>query len=187
MHARICKFGMAALVVLAFASACEDADTQMGPQVTTAPSPFVGRLVSVEPTAIVPEFLPTSSCRTFQPFRTRFDLSLRTEREFFLHRLGFVFRDRFGGHAFPTPALPAATTGIAGRALPLTQPTSSAVPIPGSLPFHGALVTPPRGTIGLLLNFDCGIRTPGRLLIDVETADRDGVTTVSQITVAIGD
>ena len=186
MHARICKFASTALVLFAIgASACEDTHTAINP-VVTRPSRFESRLVSVEPAAIAPEFISSSSCRTLPAFRTRFNLFVHAERELFLHRLGFAFQDRFGGRTVPTPVLTSITGGTMGRAVPLSPPTSPSVPIPGSLPFNGAIVSPPFSTVGLLLNFDCGIRADGTLLIDVETADRDGGTSVSQVAVSVG-
>ena len=165
-----------ALVVLAIAAlACEDSSTAVrtGP---TGAGRLESRLVSVEPAALVPEFLPKQSCNGRPPFQTRFDLFVHAERDLFLRQLRFEFRDRSGGRVLPL-AIP--TT------VPVSPPTSPAVPVPGMLPFHGMVVSPLR-PVGLILSFDCGVLPEGTLFLDVETADRDGASAVSHVRVPIG-
>lgn len=174
MNLRISAFARAVIVGLSIgASACEDSSTMLrtGP---TAAAPFQARLVSVEPATIVPEFLPSPLCRTLPPFRTQFNLAVHTDRNLFLRRFRFELRDPSGRRALPL-AVP--------TSVPLAMPTSPAVPIPGTLPFHGAAVSPPFSIIGLLLTFDCGIPAEGTLFIDVETADQDGIPDVSRVSV----
>jgi hypothetical protein len=185
MHARISTFVLAVLVVLAMGiTACED-NGPVGARVS-GPSPFQARLVSVEPAAVVPEFLTSPSCRTLPPFRTGFDLFVHAQRNLFLRRLGFDFRDRSGRRVLPT-VFPTFITGVtAGSSTPVPMPTSLPVPIPGTLPFHGAVVSPPFSRIGLVLTFECGVPANGTLFITVETADDNGATDVSQASVRIG-
>jgi hypothetical protein len=178
MYVPLATFAPALVVLSIAASACEDSSTA----VRTGPSGTVrleSRLVSVEPAALVPEFLPRQLCSGRPPFQTRFNLFVHTERDLFLRQLRFEFRDRSGGRVLPL-AIP--TT------VPLSPPTSHAVPVPvpGMLPFHGMVVSPPVRPLGLILNFDCDVLPEGTLFIDVETADSDGASAVSQVRVPIG-
>jgi hypothetical protein len=186
MHVRVSTFAPAVFVLLSLAaSACEDNDAVLRAGMNT-PSPIRAHLITVEPVAIVPEFLPSPFCRSLPPFRTRFNLIVRAERDLFLRRFGFAFRDRLGGRALPT-AIP---TSFAGAGMPVSppvpMPSASAIPVPGTLPFHGVMLSRDVNTVGLLLNFDCGVPPEGTLFIDVETADRDGVQDVSHVSVRIG-
>ena len=167
MHVRVSIFA-SALLVLLIVSACEDSNGVSQPG-TTRPSPFRSQLVSVEPAAIIPQFVRNTSCLTFPPFQTRFNLLLRTDRDLFVQRFRFAFRDRFGGRALPVPI-----------------PTSPAVPIPEELPFHGTLVSPPFSRFDFLLNFNCGVPADGTLSIEVETTDREGNADIATVSVRVG-
>ena len=186
MHIRVSTVAPAFLVALSLnASGCDDNGTALQTGLN-APSPFQARLVSVEPSVIAPELLASSSCVVLPSFRTRFGLVVRTDRDVFLRQLRFEFLDRTGRRSLPT-AIPTSITGASGRSsMPVSIPTSPAIPIPGTLPFHGVTVSPPFSTLELLLQFACGVPAEGTLLISVDTADRDGVVDVSQVSVRVG-
>jgi hypothetical protein len=185
MHAPISALAPLILVVLALSlSACDD----NGATLQSGPTPRGGLqnvLVYAAPAVIAPEFLPGIGCSAFPPFRTSFNLFVRSERAVFLRRLGFELRDRSGGRALPLATV--TSLAPAGQAsLPLAVPTSSPVPIPGTLPFHGVEMSQPF-TAGLALQFGCGVPARGTLFIEVETADRDGVPALSHLSVDVGD
>jgi hypothetical protein len=162
MYPRVSAFAVALVIVLSISlSACEDRPAMLGTSPTAAASRFESRLISVEPARIAPELLPNPFCREFPPFQMRFDLVFHTERDLVLRQLRFEFLDRSGG-----------------RMVPRAIPTSPAVPIPGTRPFQG--------TVGLVLNFGCGVPAEGTLFIDVETADHEGVVEVSHLRVRVG-
>jgi hypothetical protein len=191
MHARICKFASLACVALSIgASGCEDSSSgsstaiHVGP---TGPSSVQSRSVSVEPRRLAPDFVSQSRCVSLPPFRTRFNLFVNADRDFFLRRIGFEFRDRSGRRALPIALLTFITGGTVGRSIPVPIPTSPAIPIPGVLPFNGAPMSAPLSTLGLTLNFDCGVRADGTLFLEVETADLDGVADVLRVDVPIAD
>jgi hypothetical protein len=183
MHAPISAFSPAVVLVLSIgASACEDSSAALQAGFS-APSPFQSRLVSVEPGTLHPEFLASPHCRTLPPFRTRFNLFLHADRALALRALRFDFLDHAGRRALPI-AIPGFFTAPNGtRAMPITIPSSPAIPVPGTLPFHGAL-SPGVHTLGLQLNFDCGVPAKGTLFINVESENGDGVA-VSRVSVRV--
>lgn len=112
MHVRISAFASAVVVVLSLgAVGCDDNNlNDAPPRLVTAPSLFQSRFVSVQPAAVRPEFVSGLSCRGLRPFRTRFNLFVHADRDFFLRGVNFEFRDRAGGRALPLP-IPTTVTG----------------------------------------------------------------------------
>lgn len=185
MHAWIPTFTPAVVVVLVLgATGCGDNHAATLNARLNGPSPLQAQLASVEPAIVTPEFLPGPLCGGLRPFRTRFDLFLRADRDLFLRGLRFEFRDRNGGRALPLPVLVTLPTVPGPVPLPLT--TSLPNPIPGSLPFHGVAIPPVASVLGILLNFDCGVRAEGTLSIGVEVTARDGGQEVSHVMVRVG-
>jgi hypothetical protein len=184
MHAPVSA--LAVIVALsAGAAGCDDTNgaAQAG---LAGPSPFQSRLMSTEPAALAPEFLPGPACRGLRPFRTRFNLFVHADRDLVLHGLQFDFRDRNGGRAHPLPVPTTVTGPTIPNSVPLTLPSSAPIPIPGTLPFNGVMVSPGVKGFGLVLNFDCGVTPDGTLSIGVETTDRDGARQVSHMSVRVG-
>jgi hypothetical protein len=184
MHVRVSTFAPATLVLAIAAAACEDGNSVLrtGP---TRPAPLQSQLLSVEPALLTPEFLPGPSCRGFAPFQLRFNLVLRADRQFGLERIRFGFRDRSGGRTVPI-VVPSVLPDPGGRALPITIPTTPAVPVPGALPVHGTTVSPPFGTLGLLVSLGCGVPPVGTLLIDADTIDPDGRSDTARVSATVG-
>ena len=186
MHVRLSA--SAVVVALSFAAgACDDnnraAELKAG---LVGPSTLRTRLLSVEPSALSPEFLAGPSCRGFRPFRTRFNLFVHVDRDLFLRGVRFDFRDRFDGRAHPLP-IPTTVTGpTTPNAVPLALPSSVPIPIPGTLMFNGVMVSPGIRALGFLLNFECGVPPDGRLSISVETVDAEGTADISEVSVPIG-
>ena len=180
MHVRTSILASAFLVVLSLTGACERSDSGATLQVgMTGPSAVQADVLSVEPSVLAPEFLASSFCPALPPFRTRFNLVFRTERDLLLRQLRFEFLDRASRRVLPaaTP-IPSST--------PRSIPASPPIPIPGTLPFHGVTLSGGVSALGLLLEFGCGITPEGTLFIDVETADDDGAPAVSHVMVRVG-
>ncbi len=187
MHVRLSPFASVVLVVLSVGAAgCDDnSRNDAPPRLVTAPSPSQPGSVSVRPAAVRPEFLSGPSCRGFRPFRTRFNLFIHADRDFFLRGLGFEFRDRSGGRALPLP-IPTTVTGpTIPNALPVALPSAAPIPIPGTLPFNGVMFGSGIHGLGLALDFECGVAAEGMLSISVDTADRGGAHDVSHVNVPV--
>jgi len=187
MHARLSALALAIVVVLSVgASGCDDNNGGAAHARLTGPSPFQSRLVSVQPATLRPEFLSDRSCLGLRPFRTRFNLFVQADRDFSMRGLGFEFRDRAGGRALPLP-IPTTVTGpTIPNAVPVALPSSAPIPIPGTLPFNGVMFSSGIHSLGLVLNFDCGVPAEGTLSISVNTTDQDGARDVSHVTVPVG-
>jgi hypothetical protein len=165
MHVRLSRLAPAVLAALTLGvSACEDSSTILTATMS-GPSRFDTHRFAVEPSVIAPEFLAGSSCRSMRPFHLRFNFFVQSNRQLFLRGLRFQLIDRSGGRALPVPI-----------------PTSPAVATPGQLQFHGVETGNP---LGLTLKFDCGVFPTGTLLIDADTADDDGITTTSRMSVTV--
>jgi hypothetical protein len=184
MDARICKyasaFGLSA--ALGMAGCVKDGvftDHVMTPS-TLMPAPV--KVITVEPAAVVPVFLPTPFCGTLPPFQTGFTLVFRVDQELFVSGFGFEFLDAFGVRSVP---ILISTSTTSAPMVPVPLPTSSPIPIPGVLPFSGLIMSPGSShTLPMLLQFGCGVPASGTLVVSVNTASR-GTADVTRVSVRI--
>lgn len=172
------------LVLFSASSACEATNTH-----GTAPSK-VGSggpeavALSVQPSALRPEFLVDRSCTKARPFGTRVivvvgggDVSVRSIR--------FRFRDRSGTHVFPrVMSIPGADPMTATMpAILSSMPAISGIaplPSPSPVPVRGSSQFP------FFLGFECGILAHGELMIVVDMKGPHAMLT-SEVRARIGD
>jgi hypothetical protein len=189
MHSRACIFAPAFLVLAAsLFAACSDNDFATANSATVAgPRSVRAALVTVEPAAIVPEFLSSTLCGGLRPFGARVGVRIRPGHDVFLQAMGFEFIDRFGRRATPF-ALAAPNTGTSLSILPpVPLPSSLPIPIPTHLPFHGVQLSPGNARIfPFLLRFDCGVGAEGTLFVVVETTDSRGAVDVVRASAVFG-
>jgi hypothetical protein len=176
MHVRFPRMLPALLLVgvsSAFAAGCaDDTDEPLTGPTTTVVETM--RFVAVEPATVRPDFLPSQGCSGRPPFDVRFSLVLHAGTDSRLRRVGFEFVD--GGGARVIPLI-----------LPTTSPASP-VPIPTAL--NMVPLPLPAGIPSQLpfaLRFPCGLRSPGTLIVIVDTTDAGGAGRTSRVTVSVSE
>lgn len=183
MHARISRHVLSLVSVSLIVAGCDDSAGRSS-GAPTAPGSSLSTLVTAEPSDIAPEFVSSRFCRTLPPFRARLSVTIRHGQNRFVRLVRFDFTDRFGGRAIPTVIPTLGTTATLPNSMPVPLPTSSPIPIPGTLPLEG--LAPGSRPVPVVLEFDCGVRAAGTLVISVETADRRGMSEISRTSVDIG-
>src|SRR5947209_5767101 len=102
--------GFVLLASLGIAGCDRDVSPSTDTFTLTSPATMTGAALTVEPAAIVPEFLSSPFCRTPPPFRARFNVIVRPHRAVTVRGFGFEFLDRFGARTVPA-SIPTSTTG----------------------------------------------------------------------------
>jgi hypothetical protein len=187
MDPQLCKYASGFVLLASLAIAGCDNGTSLSTDNLTAPgmATATGSLVTVEPAAVLPEFLSSPFCFAPSIFQARFSLIIRADREVIVSGFGFEFLDRFGVRSVPT-SIPIPISSTGAPLIPLPLPSSSPIPIPGTSPFGGLLMSPGSSqTVPFLLQFGCGIPASGTLFVSVNTASRSGVADVKRVTVRI--
>ena len=185
-HITACVPGAILLAGLACVS-CSDA----APADATAPSSVRAIALSVQPGKVEPEFLPPiRRCSGARAFRTRFVVIVGGMEAFVVQELRVSFSDRFGVTAVPAivPATGAPSGSIITSSPPIPLPTSMPIPIPTSGPNNGLSVFPGGSQeMPVTLQFECGVRPQGTIILAVETRDGRGRSTTHQLTVDVGE
>jgi len=194
MYPRSPKYILVLLVpVFALIAACGN-DNSVSP---TTPAPVTSALVTTEPMTATPEFSRISFCPAAPSFGVRLLITISGNGEIVIvERLRFAFTDRLGGFAVPVVTqTSAALSGGIPTSMPVPLPTSpsvpipsaSPIPIPGSLPVEELRIhAGVSGTLPVLLNFGCGVPADGTLVVSVDTTDRRGRSSTSQVRVRVG-
>jgi hypothetical protein len=184
-----CSAALAVLIALASA-ACDDFNGDLnGPASSSSRSTFVtSTVVTTEPTSIAPQFLSDPRCPGAPPFVALLNLTIGSGAELSVQRIGFEFRDRFGGRSLPTVfPVPASSSTLLPSSGPIPFPGAAPTPVPGEISFSDFGIGSGRGrTDSFALRFDCGVPAVGTLTVVVESVDRRGENDVSRATVAVG-
>ena len=185
-HITACVPGAILLAGLACVS-CSDAV----PADATAPSSVRAIALSVQPEKIEPEFLPPiRRCSDARAVRTRFVVIAGGLEAFVVQELSVSFRDRFGVSAVPAvvPATGAPSGSMNTASPPIPLPTSMPIPIPTSGPNNGLSVFPGGSQeLPVTLEFECGVRPEGTIVVAVETRDGRGQSTTHRLSVDVGE
>jgi hypothetical protein len=188
MHPHItpCVPGILLLAGLACVS-CSDA----APTDTTAPTSIKSIALSVQPEKVEPEFLPPiGRCTGARAFRTRFVVVAGGMEAFVVQEVRVSFRDRFGVIAVPTvlSASAAPFGSLIPSSPPVPLPTSMPIPVPTSGPNNGLSVFPTGSQeIPVTLEFGCGVRPHGTIVVAVGTRDGRGRSTTHRLSVDVVD
>ena len=185
-HITACVPGAILLAGLACVS-CSDA----APADATAPTSVRDIALSVQPEKVEPEFLPPiGRCSDTRAFRTRFVVVAGGMEAFVVQELRVSFSDRFG---VPTvPAVLSASAAQSGSMIPssppIPLPTSMPIPIPTSGPNNGLSVFPGGSQeVPVTLEFGCGVRPQGTIVVAVGTRDGRGRSTTHRLSVDVGE
>ena len=185
-HITACVPGAILLAGLACVS-CSDA----APAGATAPSSVRAIALSVQPEKVEPEFLPPiRRCSDARAFRTRFVVIIGGMEAFVVQELRVSFSDRFGVAAVPAvvPATGAPSGSMITSSPPIPLPTSMPIPIPTSGPNNGLSVFPGGSQeLPVTLEFGCGVRPEGTIVVDVGTRDSHGRSTTHRLSVDVGE
>jgi hypothetical protein len=162
----------------------------------TAPAGIVeSALITAEPLAVTPEFLPDRFCAGRPPFRVRLLVTVRGGFDDAARRLRFNFTDRFGGFAVPL-VVPIPTAASTSHSIPTSLP----VPLPGPTPIPTSSPVPipgisSNGNVGiplgvsrpfpLFLVFECGVPAAGTLVVSIDGAHT--TSRASHVVVRVGD
>jgi hypothetical protein len=160
---RVSTFTSAVLAMVSIAASvsCGDGNDAALQATLVGPTSLQTRLLTVQPSIVAPQFLPSRFCTTTPAFTTQFSIVFATDRDLFVRGMRFTFTDRRGTRISP-------------------------VPIPDSLPFFGVTMTPRENTLVVFLDFDCGVIADGTLLVEADTADGNGASGTSRATLHIG-
>lgn len=172
-----------AIVVIA---ACGNHDSAS----PTAPAAVTSEAsVIAEPMTATPEFSSISFCPAAPSFGVRLLITISGNGDIVIvQRLRFAFADRFGGFAVPVVTqTPRSTSGSIPTSVPVPLPTSSPIPIPGSLPASELVIhAGVSHTMPVSLGFGCGVPADGIIIVSVDTTDRRGRASTSQVRVRVG-
>jgi hypothetical protein len=185
-HITACVPGAILLAGLVCVS-CSDAV----PADATAPSSVRAIALSVQPEKVEPEFLPPiRRCSDARAFRTRFVVIVGGMEAFVVQELHVSFSDRFGVTAVPAvvPATGAPSGSMITSSPPIPLPTSMPIPIPTSGPNNGLSVFPGGSQeLPVTLEFACGVRPEGTIVVAVGTRDGRGRSTTHRLSVDVGE
>jgi hypothetical protein len=165
------------------AAACGDGDPAHLEATLLGPSQVQAQVVMIQPSVVVPSFVPGRTCATLPAFQTQFTMFFTTDRDLIGRGLNLSFIDRTG-FIVPSTMFHAAFVGTTAPNAPVNIPNTPAVPVPSSLPFFGMPVQP-RSNFVIVVNFDCGVLPFGTLSVEAETADSAGITTMSRATIRV--
>ena len=184
-----CSAALAVLIALASA-ACDDFNGDLnGPASSSSRSTFVtSTVVTAEPTTIAPRFLFDPRCPGAPPFVALLNLTIGSEAELSVQRIGFEFRDRSGNSSLPTVfPVPVGISSTLPSSGPIPFPGAAPTPVPGEISFSDFGIGSGRGrTDSFALRFDCGVPAVGTLTVVVQSVDRRGEADVSRASVGVG-
>ena len=188
MHPHITACVPAAILLAGLACvSCSDA----APVDATAPSSVRAIALSVQPEKVEPEFLPPiRRCSDARAFRTRFVVIAGGMQAFVVQQLSVSFSDRFGVSAVPAvvPVTGAPSGSMITSSPPIPLPTSMPIPIPTSGPNNGLSVFPGGSQeLPVTLEFECGVRPQGTIVVAVGTRDGRGRSTTHRLSVDVGE
>lgn len=167
----------------------------------TEPAAREPALLTAEPINAMAELVPNRGCTTFPAFRTRFSVVVTAQRDLIVRGMRFTFTDRAGRRAMPFAAVGQTPITIGSSAmrtsLPVSLPTSMAIPIPGVLTLPGSTADSSRSGIAVsaghwcrtpvLLDFDCGVVADGILGVSVDIAHGNDRPYTSRFDVRVGN
>ena len=170
-------------------AACNRGGTPTSP----APPSASKASLTAEPVVVTPDFFGRSVCPTQPPFDVRVTV-LVGGADLIVRGFRFGFTDRFGNATIPDVFfIPASSEpALAGGPVPMptpgmsTIPNSSPIPIPGSSPVSGVLLSDrSRLSLPLLLRFPCGVFPEGTILVTGDLLDRNGTPEKPHLRIAV--
>jgi hypothetical protein len=187
MSVRLPTYAAVSLVlVFASASACNrGASTVTSPDTTTN----LKASLSVEPTAVRPDFLTGFTCAALPAFGAQLTVIVGGD-DLIVRGIRFSFTDRVGRTVIPD-AFPTAPVTSLPITFPIPPggssiPTNSPIPVPGFPSFNGSRIVPnSRLTQPFLLRFGCDVAPEGTIVVVIDTSDVIGRTGRSEVRVSL--